>query len=67
MIEIVESIFKGKVENTIIVTHGNLMALLLNHYNKKFGFNEWVNLSNPDVYRLTLNINQVTIERLWDK
>ncbi|HLQ83400.1 MAG TPA: histidine phosphatase family protein [Pseudogracilibacillus sp.] len=67
IIEVVEGAFKSELENTVIVTHGNLMALLLNHYNKQFGFNEWANLSNPDIYLLKSDSNRVTFERLWNK
>lgn len=63
--EVVEGVFKSGLENTVIVTHGNLMALLLNYYTKKFGFDEWANLSNPDIYLLNSGSNGVTIERLW--
>lgn len=38
--EVVENIFNSKTKNTIIVTHGNLMALLLKRYIKDFGFEE---------------------------
>lgn len=65
IIEVVENVFKGAFENTIIVTHGNLMSLLLNHYNNEFGFAEWSNLSNPDVYLLKSDGNKITFERLW--
>lgn len=65
IIEVVEDVFKGEFENTIIVTHGNLMSLLLNHYNKEFGFNDWLNLSNPDVYLLKSDSVKVTFERIW--
>src|SRR5699024_1772970 len=67
IIEVVEGAFKSELENTVIVTHGNLMALLLNHYNKQFGFNELANLSNPDIYLLKADSNRVTLQRLWNK
>ncbi|GGK06176.1 phosphoglycerate mutase [Lentibacillus kapialis] len=64
IVEVAEGAFKSEFENTIIVTHGNLMALLLNHYNKQFGFDEWANLSNPDIYLLNSDSNEVTSERI---
>ncbi|PBB04660.1 histidine phosphatase family protein [Salimicrobium humidisoli] len=67
ILEVVEGAFKSKFEHTVIVTHGNLMALLLNNYNKQFGFNDWANLSNPDVYLLNSNSNGINFERLWNK
>jgi 2,3-bisphosphoglycerate-dependent phosphoglycerate mutase len=65
IVEVVENAFNSNNENTIIVTHGNLMSLLLKHFNKDFGFNDWKNLSNPDVYLLNNENNKITIERLW--
>ncbi|MFJ7936331.1 histidine phosphatase family protein [Sporosarcina sp. NPDC096371] len=62
--EVVEGVFKSEFENSIIVTHGNLMALLLNHYNKQFGFDEWATLSNPDIYLLHSDSNGVNFERI---
>lgn len=64
IVKVVESVCDSDLGNTIIVTHGNLMALLLNHYNKQFGFNEWEKLSNPDMYLLTLDKNKVTFKRI---
>jgi len=64
IIEVVEDVFNSEFENTIIVTHGNLLALLLNHYNKEFGFDQWANLSNPDIYLLNSDSSGVTFERI---
>ncbi|GIN57641.1 phosphoglycerate mutase [Lederbergia ruris] len=65
IVEVIESIFNSNHENTIIVTHGNLMSLLLKHFDKDFGFDDWKNLSNPDIYLLKYKNNKVTSERLW--
>nr|WP_309098745.1 histidine phosphatase family protein [Fredinandcohnia onubensis] len=65
IIEVVDEVWKSDAENTIIVTHGGLLSLLLNHYDKNFGFEQWATLSNPDVYLLTSE-NQTTLERLWN-
>ncbi|WP_328699978.1 histidine phosphatase family protein [Chengkuizengella marina] len=66
--EVMDSVLTSEPENTIIVTHGNLMSLLLMKYNKEFGFECWKNLSNPDVFLLS-NIsntkNNISIERIW--
>jgi 2,3-bisphosphoglycerate-dependent phosphoglycerate mutase len=65
IIEVVDEVLKSDAENTIIVTHGGLLSLLLNHFDKNFGFEQWETLSNPDVYLLT-SVNQITFERLWN-
>jgi 2,3-bisphosphoglycerate-dependent phosphoglycerate mutase len=64
-VEVVEEVFNSESENTIIVTHGNLLSLLLKYYKKDFGFEDWQNLSNPDVFLLKNEDNKVTIERIW--
>ena len=37
-----------------LASHGNLLSLLLRHFNPRFGFAEWQALRNPDVYRIVL-------------
>lgn len=64
IVDVVEEVFNSESENTIIVTHGNLLSLLLKYYNKDFGFEEWRNLSNPDVFLLKNESTKVTFERL---
>jgi len=56
----------GKKQNTLLVTHGNLMSLILRYFDESFGFNEWENLTNPDVYRIDIENNQINIKRLWE-
>jgi 2,3-bisphosphoglycerate-dependent phosphoglycerate mutase len=38
--------------SSIVVTHGNLLTLILNHFDPAFGFDAWQGLTNPDVYLL---------------
>ncbi|MGP4071589.1 histidine phosphatase family protein [Piscibacillus sp. B03] len=62
---IIEAIKLGRVKSTIIVTHGNLMILMLNHFDRQYGFEEWKSLKNPDVYKITLGKDS-KIERVWE-
>lgn len=50
---------------TILVTHGNLLALLLQHVDNCLDFDTWRTLSNPDVYRLDIVDNSWTVKRVW--
>ena len=53
--------------NIVLVTHGNLMSLLLHHISPTFGFQEWAQLSNPDVYIVEkINGQQLHFERIWN-
>ncbi|WML24012.1 histidine phosphatase family protein [Neobacillus sp. OS1-33] len=64
IVGVVEEIFKSDSENNLIVTHGNLMSLLIKNYLPDFGYEEWRQLSNPDVYLLKLTNKEFTFERL---
>ncbi|WP_059104439.1 histidine phosphatase family protein [Shouchella shacheensis] len=65
IVEVVEKAFSSESKTTIVVTHGNLMSLLFNHYNENFGFDDWQSLSNPDIFLLISERNKVTYDRLW--
>ncbi|MDH5162437.1 histidine phosphatase family protein [Heyndrickxia oleronia] len=62
-LEVVER-FKGK--NIVIGTHGNIMVLIMNHFNNKFDFPFWQQLDMPDIYKLTFNYTKlIDVKRLW--
>ncbi|WP_163582855.1 histidine phosphatase family protein [Gracilibacillus saliphilus] len=65
IVEVVEEAFSRNNNNTVIVTHGNLMSLLLMYFNKDYGFDDWKILSNPDAFLLKHESNKVTFQRIW--
>jgi 2,3-bisphosphoglycerate-dependent phosphoglycerate mutase len=42
----------------VIATHGNLMALILQHYYPAVDYDFWSNLSFPDIYMIHLVVKQ---------
>ncbi|MFK4423190.1 MULTISPECIES: histidine phosphatase family protein [Bacillus] len=55
--------YKGK--NIVIGTHGNIMVLLMNYFDSKYGFQFWKTLHMPDVYKLTFDNNRfISAERV---
>lgn len=62
---VVEAVFSSETGDTVIVTHGNLLSLLLKYFDSDFGFAGWKNLSNPDVFLVKKEDHQVVFERLW--
>ncbi|WP_178021635.1 histidine phosphatase family protein [uncultured Paenibacillus sp.] len=53
-------------KNIVLVTHGNLMSLILKYYDDSFGFEAWRRLSNPDVFELGFFSDKGRdIKRLW--
>nr|WP_272495841.1 histidine phosphatase family protein [Bacillus pinisoli] len=51
-------------EHIVIVSHGNLLTLLLRHFNKSYGFKEWEAMTNPDVFIVHLKTSEV--QRIWN-
>lgn len=50
----------------VLVTHGNLLAILLHSINPTFGYQGWQSLTNPDVFILKqTGPTQFAFERLW--
>lgn len=64
IVDVVNDILQSDYKNTIIVAHGGIIALLLNDYDKVFGFEQWKSLSNPDVYLLSIKKNRAAYKRL---
>lgn len=65
IVAVVDDVFNSAEESILIVTHGNLMSLLLKYYQNEFDFNCWKNLSNPDVFLMNCTNNEIDIERIW--
>ncbi|GKU80628.1 histidine phosphatase family protein [Niallia sp. NCCP-28] len=65
--EVIEEVQKSEDSNVIMVTHGNIMSLLLNYYDKNFGFKEWENLKNPDIFLLEVAKSGCHIKRFLNK
>lgn len=65
IVRVVEELFNSDEDHSIVVTHGNILSLLLKHFNPAFGFTEWQALSNPDVFVLIKDDEDVIFERLW--
>ncbi|WJE52369.1 histidine phosphatase family protein [Bacillus cereus] len=61
---LIQDILQQEHQVTLLVTHGNLLTLILKHFDDRIGFLEWQNLSNPDIYEITID-EQTTIHRLW--
>ena len=57
----------GSASLPVVVTHGNLLALVLHSVDPGFGYAGWENLSNPDVYRVGIDTDgRMSFRRLWD-
>ncbi|TYS67448.1 histidine phosphatase family protein [Sutcliffiella horikoshii] len=58
--------YAGK--NVAIGTHGNIMVLIMNYFDKQYDFSFWNSLDMPDIYKLTFDGNLlVEVSRLWER
>ncbi|MGG0720665.1 histidine phosphatase family protein [Bacillus mycoides] len=62
---LIQEVLTLEHETTLLVTHGNLLTLILKHFDHTIGFDEWKTLTNPDIYEITLD-EQSIIKRLWE-
>ena len=63
-VAVVEEVMQQATSSVVIVTHGNLMALILKHFNEHIGYTEWENLQNPDVYCVWFEDGKTGVERI---
>ena len=60
--EVLNKTLESTYDTICIVTHGAMMTLLLNYFDSKIGFEFYMNLENPDIYKLTI-WDSVLLER----
>jgi 2,3-bisphosphoglycerate-dependent phosphoglycerate mutase len=59
---------KYEGNNIAIGTHGNLMVLIMNYFDGKYGFNFWRELDMPDIYKLTFDGTTLKeVNRIWKR
>jgi len=54
-------------ESIVIGTHGNLLALILQQYDERYGHDFWKGLDMPDVHKVSFEDGRMTVEKLWWK
>ena len=63
-IAVIDEVLQQETNTIAIITHGNLMALILKHFYDRIGYTEWEKLSNPDVYRVQFLNGATHVERM---
>jgi 2,3-bisphosphoglycerate-dependent phosphoglycerate mutase len=60
-----QDILAHPARHTAVVTHGNLLALLLQHFDRGYGFEAWQRLTNPDVFAVRVQEDAPSVTRIW--
>jgi 2,3-bisphosphoglycerate-dependent phosphoglycerate mutase len=63
-VSVLNQAIQQTTDPVVIVTHGNLMTLILKHFNERIGYAEWENLQNPDVYCIQFKGKETCIESM---
>ncbi|WP_407272793.1 histidine phosphatase family protein [Radiobacillus sp. PE A8.2] len=61
-----EAISDTNNETIAIVTHGNLLAIMLKQFGDDVGFKDWMQLSNPDLFVIEIAGENCTVNHLWE-
>lgn len=57
--------YEGKT--IIIGTHGNIMTIIMNYYNPKYGYDFWKSTTKPDIYKLIFSDAKLqNVQRVWE-
>lgn len=66
-VSVIHELIERQEKHIAVVTHGNLLSLILKYYNDRYGFNEWSSLTNPDVYELVISNDEIqpSVNRVW--
>jgi len=47
--------------------HGTLIGLIIHHFKPSFGFDDWKSMTMPDIYKITFDSEDVTVEHVGCK
>ncbi|MDQ1232705.1 2,3-bisphosphoglycerate-dependent phosphoglycerate mutase [Paenibacillus sp. SORGH_AS306] len=66
-IAVLDKAIRIDAKQIAVVSHGNLISLLLKHYDEQIQFEHWQALSNPDVYQLVFDdeYQLIRMQRIW--
>lgn len=67
ILSVIEEVKQSAIDRTIIVSHGNIIALLLKQIDKRIAFEDWQNLTNPDVFLIECSHeDEWSYQRVWN-
>lgn len=64
--DVIQGVLRKRHRLPVVVSHGQLLSLVLHSIRPSFGYAGWASLSNPDVYLLEGDrVGAFTFERVW--
>ena len=67
-VPVIKSLLKQYAGKTIIIgTHGNIMTIIMNYFDSKYGYDFWKGTTKPDFYKLIFSDAKLqNIQRVWE-
>jgi len=62
-VAVVNDVIRAGAESAMLITHGNLMTLILKHFDPEISYPVWESLRNPDLYSVRFDSTGVSLER----
>lgn len=63
--KVLDEVLESKqMHHVAIASHGNILSLLINHYDSTFGYAQWQEMKNPDIFVLEQVNGIITINRI---
>ncbi len=57
--------YEGK--SIVLGTHGNIMTIIMNYFDGKYGYDFWASTSKPDIYKLVFSDGKlIEVKRIWE-
>ncbi|GGF71167.1 phosphoglycerate mutase [Paenibacillus albidus] len=68
-IPVIEQLIQQHAGSKIALgTHGNIMTIIMNYFDDKYGYEFFTQISKPDIYKLEFEgMKLILAERLWSK
>lgn len=64
IVDKVLQLYKGKI--IVMGTHGDIMTLMMNHFDARYDYDFWKSTTMPDIYKLNFKGHELRyVERLW--
>ncbi|MGE6666716.1 histidine phosphatase family protein [Paenibacillus xylanexedens] len=68
-VAVIEKILDRHADHKVVIgTHGDVMTLILQHYDSSYSYDFWEKTTMPDIYKLQFDGTQklVQVTRLWE-
>jgi 2,3-bisphosphoglycerate-dependent phosphoglycerate mutase len=63
---LINLIDKYQGNRAAVGSHGNIMAIIMNHFDKSYDYGFWKGMSMPDIYRLSFEKAElVEVKKIW--